>query len=109
MLFVLQKGSPYLDDANDLIHLATQIGFIDTSFYSHMPNSTSCNTIKQIDESHSDGLVILEMDAIYGMLILLGVGWLASIAVFAAEQVPMVRAETPLSELSTRIRVSNLV
>ena len=100
MLFVLQKGSPYLDDANDLIHLATQIGFIDTSFYSHMPNSTSCNTIKQIEESHSDGLVILEMDAIYGMLILLGVGWLASIAVFAAEQVQMIRAETRSSELS---------
>ena len=82
-----------MEDANYLIHLAKQMGFIEASFYNHMPNVTSCNTIKAIDQSHTDGLVILEMDDIYGMLILLGLGLVGSLAVFSAEVIPQVRGK----------------
>ena len=87
-----------------MIHLAKQIGFIDASFYNHMPNATSCNTIKAIDQSHTDGLVILEMNDIYGMLILLGLGLVGSLAVFAVEVIPMVRGK-----LTCTVRTGRLV
>ena len=69
-----QKGSLFVDDANSLIQLAKQMGLIDFSYYNHMPNATKCNTINDIYQSHVDDLVILEVDDIYGMLILLSLG-----------------------------------
>ena len=74
-----------MDDANDLIHLAKQMGLIDVSYYNHMPNATKCNTIKDIYQSHVDDLVILEVSDIYGMLILLALGLGGALVLFSSE------------------------
>ena len=49
---MLQKGSPYLDDANKLIDLAQQLGIIDLAIQKHIPNATKCSTWRAVQVSH---------------------------------------------------------
>ena len=76
-----------MDDVNSVILLAKQMGLIDVSYYNHMPNATKCNTIKDIYQSHVNDLVILEVSDIYGMLILLALGFGGSLVIFSIEMV----------------------
>ena len=95
-MVALQKGSPYLHDVNDLLHLAKQMGLIDAGYYNYMPNATKCNTLNDIKKSHQgeNQIVIVEINDIYGMLILLGLGMGGAIIIFGAEIVAMVREKT---------------
>ena len=87
MFFFLQKQSPFLDDMNSFIHLARQMGVIEMSYYSNIPNATKCKSTYDIYESHieKDHTVEVELDDIYGMLALLGLGMVGALITFMAE------------------------
>ena len=79
---VFQKQSPYLDDINSFIEIAKQMGLILRSYYKNLPNATKCNSISEVFESHEEKnvKVRVELNAIYGMLVILGIG--AGVALF---------------------------
>ena len=89
---LFQKQSPFLDDMNNLIHLAKQMGLIHRSYYNHLPNATKCNTIGDVYKSHAEKnhTVIVEANDIYGMLALLGLGAGGALITFIAETVLLV-------------------
>ena len=74
-----------MNDANTLISLAKEMGLIDLGYFNNMPNATKCNTIKDIYSSHVNDLVILEVNDIYGMLIILAFGLGVSLVLFMSE------------------------
>ena len=47
-----QKGSPYLEDVNELIEQAKQMGLIDAKINSMLPNGTKCSTLQDIQASY---------------------------------------------------------
>ena len=49
-----QKGSPYLEDVNELIEQAKQMGLIDAKIGKMLPNATKCNTLQDIQASYLD-------------------------------------------------------
>ena len=77
---------------NNFIDLAKQIGLIHKSFYNHLPNGTICNTVNDIYESHmkNNHTVTVELNDIYGMLVLLGLGVGLALITFTAETSLMV-------------------
>ena len=87
---MFQKQSPFLDDMNSIIHIAKQIGLIHQSYYSYLPNATKCNTIADVFKSHRRDKVIVEMNDIYGMLVLLGLGMGLALITFTAESILLV-------------------
>ena len=72
-----------MNDANTLISLAKEMGLIDLSYFNNM--HTKCGTIKDIYQSHVNDLVILEVGDIYGMLIILALGFGVSLVSFMLE------------------------
>ena len=102
---VFQKQSPFLDDMNSFIHLAKQMGLIDMSYYNNLPNATKCRTINDVHKSHieQNHTVTVEVNDIYGMLILLGLGVGGSLITFIAEVITLVRFKFPIN-VATRKR-----
>ena len=90
---LFQKQSPFLEDMNSFIHLAKEMGVINKSFYDHLPNATKCKTINDVYISHreKDHLVKVEVNDIYGMLVLLGLGVSGALVTFIAEMTLLVR------------------
>ena len=83
---MFQKQSPYLDDMNWIIDSAKDMGLIEKIFYKHLPNATKCDTNHEVFQSHGySQQVILELNDIYGMLILLGLGLSGALICFIAE------------------------
>ena len=66
---MIQKESPYLEDVNELIEQAKQMGLIDAQISSALPNGTKCNTLQDIQESHlNEGRIVsLKFEDIRGM------------------------------------------
>ena len=77
---------------NSFIHLAKQMGLIQMSYYNHLPNATKCNTIGNVYKSHTEKnhTVTVEVNDIYGMLVLLGLGVGGALITFIAEIVMLV-------------------
>ena len=75
-LYLFQNGSPYIDDANELIELARQSGLIDAEFRKFIPYASKCLTHADVQKSHiGDGVkVVLKLENIYGLIILLALG-----------------------------------
>ena len=88
-----QKQSPYLDDMNHFINLAEQMGLIKMSYLKHLPNSTECNTIADVYKTHNqkNRTVTVELNDIYGMLILLGLGVGVALITLTAQIILLVR------------------
>ena len=87
---------------NSFIHLAKQMGVIENGYYKFLPNSTNCKTISDVYQSllEANSNVAVEINDIYGMLVLLGFGMgLASIT-FSAEMVSLVRMLYSLCHVS---------
>ena len=82
-----QKQSPFLEDFNSLIHLGKQMGLIEKSYNNHLPNATECMAISDVYNSHAkrNHKVVVEVNDIYGMMVLLGLGVGLSLATFIAE------------------------
>ena len=76
LILMFQKRSPYLEDVNLLINLAKQMGLIDNSMKTNVPNSTKCTTYQDIQESHSnsDKPAVLKFEDLQGTLIMWVVG-----------------------------------
>ena len=85
---LLQKGSPYLEDVDNLIDLAAQAGLIDASIRRALPNGTKCNTWQDVRASHmADGhKIVVTFEDVYGMMGLLGFCSVASLVAFAVEK-----------------------
>ena len=89
---LFQKQSPLLDDINIFIHMAKQMGMIEKSYYSFMMNATKCMNINDVLNSHmGNNKVVVEVNDIYGMLILLGLGVGFALMSFCAEFVSKVK------------------
>ena len=84
---VFQKQSPYLNDINSFIHIAKQMGLILRSYDKNLPNATKCNSISEVFESHEEKNVNVkvELNAIYGMLVILGIGAGVGLLTFVTE------------------------
>ena len=90
---VFQIQSPFLEDINSFIHLAKQMGLIHKSYYNHLPNATECKTITDVYKSQTEKnhKVTVEVNDIFGMLVLLGLGVGGALLTFIAEMFLMVR------------------
>ena len=77
---------------NSFIHLAKQMGIIENTYYDFLPNSTKCKTIDDVYQSHveTNTTVIVEVNDIYGMLVLLSFGMGLALTTFSAEMVYLV-------------------
>ena len=74
---------------NNLINLAKQMGLIEMGYYNHLPNATKCKTVNDVYESHREEnhVVTMEVNDIYGMLVLLGLGVGGALLTFIAERI----------------------
>ena len=86
----MQKGSPYLDDVNQLLGLAHQMGLLrefDNFFQTSLPNVTKCSTWQDIQASHM-ALVekaVIKVEDIYGITSLLVIGISGGLLIFFVE------------------------
>ena len=75
-----------MDDMNWIIDSAKDMGLIEMIFYKHLPNATKCDTNHKVFQSHGySNQVILELNDIYGMLALLGLGFAGALICLLAE------------------------
>ena len=72
----LQKASPYLEDANELIRRAVESGLIAEKLREHLPNATQCVSHADVQRSHigKGQKVVFKIGNIYGMIMLLSIG-----------------------------------
>ena len=84
----LQKGSPYLDDVNELIEIARQSGMIDVQFKRYLPFASKCltNADRQEHNIEKDRTVAFKLENIYGILILFAVGLGGCVITMLAEK-----------------------
>ena len=84
---LVQKRSPYLEDANRLIDLANQMGLIQSEIQKNVPNATHCLTWSAVQASHTrkGQDVVFKLEDIYGTLILLAMGLGGSILILISE------------------------
>ena len=83
-----QKGSPYLEEVNQLIHLANQMGLLEGLIEQTLENRTKCSTWSDIYESHMEKgeNVVIGFKAIRGLMVLLSIGMCLALAAFMGEQ-----------------------
>lgn len=71
------------------------MGLIDVGYYQYMPNATKCSTLEDVKKSQlGKKQTIIEVDDIYGMLVVHGLGLVGAIIVFCGEMIIMVSFET---------------
>ena len=88
---MFQKGSSILEDANDLIDMAKQMGLIGAQIEAALPNATKCASWQDIQASHiSTDHAPLTLKAFYGGLSLFALGLFSSIVGFWAEKLTQV-------------------
>ena len=65
-----------MEDANELIDIAREMGFFDVLIKEYLPNATKCLTQADVQRSHfgEDEKVVFKLDNIYGMIIMLCIG-----------------------------------
>ena len=84
---VLQRKSPFLNDVNYLLNLASQMGLIEGLYEKVRQNATKCNAWNDILATHkrTEGSLIIVMNDIKGILALLTIGLCISIIAFIVE------------------------
>ena len=78
-----------MDDANELIGLANQMGFFDDKVQKYTPNASRCLTKSAIRETNKEKhgqKRVLRLTDIYGMLLILSLGLAGALLAFLAEQ-----------------------
>ena len=86
---LFQKQSPFLEDINNFIHLAKQMGLVNQRFYNYLPNATVCKSNEpRVDNDH---VVKVKLRDIYGMLSLLALGMGLALTTFIAENGELLR------------------
>ena len=78
-----------MDDANELINLANQMGFFDDKIQKYTPNASRCLTKSAIKETNKEKHQrrVLRLNDIYGMLFILTVGLVGALLAFATEHI----------------------
>ena len=86
---------------NLLLNMAKQMGLIDKSMKTNVPNSTKCNTYQDIQESHSNGdnPAVLKFEDTQGTLIIWVVGIAVALLVVLAEAVISLRTTYKLLDI----------
>ena len=76
-----------MDEVNDLLYLANQMGLITGLFEQTLHNRTKCSTWNAIQESHMqrENENVIELHDIRGMMILLSIGLSAALLTFIIE------------------------
>ena len=84
---VLQRKSPFLNDVNYLLNIASQMGLIEGLYEEVRQNATKCNAWNDILATHkrTEESLIIVMNDIKGMLALLTIGLGISIIAFIVE------------------------
>ena len=80
-----QKGSPILEEANEIIGIAQAMGMIEPKIASSLPNATKCTNLLDIEKSQKKDEILLIFDQIKGMLMFWGLGMVLASIVFVAE------------------------
>ena len=72
----MQKESPYVDDVNELIKLAHQMGLIDSQIKKYAANATECMTWHGVQASHTKNgkTVTFKFGDLIGVLLLISMG-----------------------------------
>ena len=93
-----------MEDTNELILLAHQMGFIDQTFKKHAGNATKCLTRSAVRSTNKerDQMRVLEMKDIYGMLILLSIGLSGALLVFMSEYIMHKINSTCTTQITTK-------
>ena len=83
----MQKESPYLDDVNELIELAHQMGLIDAQIKDYVSNATECMTWSAVQASHAKNgrTVTFKFGDLIGVLFLISMGLGAALLSWVAE------------------------
>ena len=79
-----------MDDANELIHKANQMGLIDAKLQTYYYNASNCVTKAAVLETNikqSGGTRVLRIENISGMLLILPIGLGGALLVFLAEHI----------------------
>ena len=78
-----------MEEVNQLLDIANQMGLVDGLFKQTVPNSTKCATWHDIEASHmsKDSKKVLSFDDIFGMMILLFIGISSALLVSMAEKI----------------------
>ena len=76
-----------MEEVNQLLDLANQMGLIKGLYDQTVHNRTKCNTWNEIYDSHIEerGKIVLGFDAIRGLMILLVVGLSVALFIFIIE------------------------
>ena len=85
-----QKGSLYLDDANEIINMAKQMGFFDDKIQKYTPNASRCLTKAAIGKTNREKggkMRVLRLEDKYGMFLLLCIGLAGALLAFAGEHI----------------------
>ena len=77
-----------MEEVNQLIHLANQMGLLEGLIEQTLENRTKCSTWRDIYESHMEKgyNIVLQLDDICGLMILLSIGLSIAFVAFMAEQ-----------------------
>ena len=69
------------------------MGAIENDYYKFLPNATKCKTISDVYQSleEANSNVVVEVNDMYGMLVLLGLGVEVALMTFIAERILLVR------------------
>ena len=81
-----------MEEVNQLIHLANQMGLIEGLIEQTLENRTKCSSWSDIYESHMQkgDNVVLQLDDICGLIILLSIGLSFALVAFLGEQMMLV-------------------
>ena len=76
-----------MNDANQLINMANQMGLIDEMLHRSTPNASKCLTRSAVEENNfsQNHKRVLEMNDIHGMLTILSIGLGVALLVFMIE------------------------
>ena len=102
-----QKESPFLKDMNSLIQVAKQMGLIEMSYFKHLTNATKCRTLNDVYESHAklSHKVTVEVNDIFGTMILLGIGLTGALFILIAEEILKIRVRYAKVYLHQRLQL----
>ena len=85
--FKFQKGSPYIEDFDFLIDMKDQMGleFSGEGIANYVPNATRCMRWEQVKASHAGTELVIRIEQIFGMLLILSLGFVAGFVAFITE------------------------
>ena len=76
-----------MEDVNELIELAHQMGLIDAKIQNYVPNATKCMTWPSVEVSHTENYktVVFKFDDLLGVLVLIAMGLGGALMTWIAE------------------------